>query len=107
VGKALKIGHRRRVQEATEGGPRGLWRLAKWARSRRGAYEQGITPTLISPSGRRAETVEDKAELFQEACFPEPPPADLTDITDQHQYPEPIPLPNIERHELETAIRAT
>lgn len=107
VGKALKIGHRRRVQKATEAGPRGMWRLAKWARSRRGAYEQGITPTLISPSGRRAETVEDKAELFQEAFFPEPPPADLSDITDQHQYPEPIPLPKIERHEIETAIRAT
>lgn len=63
VGKVLKIGHRRRVQQATEG-PQGMWRLAKWARSRSGAHEQGITPILTSPSGRRAETVEDKIELL-------------------------------------------
>lgn len=35
---------------------------SKWARSRSGAHEQGITPTLTSPSGRRAETVEDQKE---------------------------------------------
>ncbi|KAJ5121346.1 uncharacterized protein N7515_009307 [Penicillium bovifimosum] len=44
--KKLSRAHRRRVQQVVEDGPQGLWRLAKWARNRDGAYEKGITPSL-------------------------------------------------------------
>lgn len=105
VSRALRLGHRRRVQEATEEGPRGLWRLTKWARSREGLYEQGITPPL-DKDGYTAETPDEKAELFRQVFFPEPPPADLSDI-DTAEYPEPIGFPRIQPHEIETAVRAT
>jgi hypothetical protein len=71
VSKSLRLGHRRRVQQATEKGPNGLWRLAKWACSRKGAYESGITPTLKSTDGPPAETVEAKTKLLSEAFFPQ------------------------------------
>lgn len=80
INKELRLSHRRRVQEATEQGPQGLWKLAKWARTRSGAYEYGITPTLRNPEGELAETLESKARFFQEAFFPKAPPADLSDI---------------------------
>jgi hypothetical protein len=63
VANALRQGHRRRVQQATEDGPRGLWRLAKWARTREGAYEQGMTPPLKN-GDQVVETVKNKAVLF-------------------------------------------
>lgn len=40
VNKTLHQGHRRRVQQAMEQGPKGMWRLAKWARSRKGGMNQ-------------------------------------------------------------------
>jgi hypothetical protein len=49
--------------------------------------------------------VEDKASLFQSTFFPTSPPADLTDIANV-EYPEPLPFPTIERHEIETVVRA-
>ncbi|ODM14911.1 hypothetical protein SI65_09663 [Aspergillus cristatus] len=60
-----------------------------------------ITKWKESRNGRR------QSRAILGSIFPEPPPADLSDITDQHQYPEPIPLPKIERHEIEAAIKAT
>jgi hypothetical protein len=106
VNKALRQGHRRRVQQATEEGPRGMWQLAKWARSRRGAYESGITPTLQSIDGRTAETVEAKTALLSESFFPAIPEANLADI-DNAIYPEQLLFPEIPRHEIERVIRST
>ncbi|EED15963.1 hypothetical protein TSTA_010790 [Talaromyces stipitatus ATCC 10500] len=106
VKKSLRLGHRRRVQQATEQGPLGLWKLAKWARSRNGAYESGITPTLQDLDGYIAETVEAKTQLLREAFFPAIPNADLSDITDS-QYPSQIEFPEIPRHEIEYVIRST
>ncbi|THC88053.1 hypothetical protein EYZ11_012507 [Aspergillus tanneri] len=103
VAKALRQGHRRRVQEAIEGGSRGLWRLSKWARNREGAYDQGVTPPLKTPYGL-AETMEQKVNILRDVFFPIPPPADLSDITNA-EYPEPIELLLIERHEVETVVR--
>jgi hypothetical protein len=80
VKKALKSGHRRRVEEVTRDGPKGLWRLAKWARNRDQAYEQGVIPTLTLDNGQTASAAEDKARVFRELFFPEPPEADLSDI---------------------------
>ncbi|OQD66240.1 hypothetical protein PENANT_c371G10633, partial [Penicillium antarcticum] len=46
IKKTLSRAHRRRVQQVIEDGPQDMWRLAKWARNRDGAYEKGITPSL-------------------------------------------------------------
>jgi hypothetical protein len=51
------------VQQATEDGPQGLWRLAKWARRREGAYEQGMTP-LLKNGDQVVKIVENKVALF-------------------------------------------
>lgn len=85
-----------------------MWRLAKWARNRDGAYEKGITPPLkIQDSqapGAIAETIEQKAEAFRTAFFPQPPPADLSD-TESFQYPRPIEFPPITAQEIQEAVR--
>ncbi|KUM55431.1 hypothetical protein ACN42_g11847 [Penicillium freii] len=78
---ALRLYHRRKVQEVIEEGPAGMWRMNKWARNRQGAYDKGITPSIKIPGSEGlAETVEEKAAAFQQAFFPVPPPADLSDI---------------------------
>jgi hypothetical protein len=99
IEKQLRHGHRQRVQQVTEEGPHGLWRLANWARKRTGAYDQGITPTL-HVDGQDAESIQDKARLFQQAFFPDLPTADLSDMKD-YNYPESIEIPPITMHELE------
>ncbi|EED13497.1 reverse transcriptase, putative [Talaromyces stipitatus ATCC 10500] len=105
ISKSLRLGHRRRVQQATEKGPQGLWRLAKWARTRRGLYKSRVTPTLISTDGRTAESVEVKTALLSESFFPAIPEADLSDI-DNAIYPEQLSFPEIPRHEIEHVIRS-
>jgi hypothetical protein len=101
----LTKAHRRRVQRVIEDGPRGMWRLAKWARNRKGSYEKGVTPALKT-NGELAETVEAKAAAFQQAFFPQPPDADLSDING-FQYPlNPIEFPEITHHEIVEAIRS-
>ncbi|KAJ5117510.1 zinc knuckle domain protein [Penicillium atrosanguineum] len=108
VKRALSRAHRRRVQQVIEDGPQGMWRLAKWARNRNGAYEKGLTPSLkiqgLQSPGQLAETVEQKANAFRAAFFPQPPPADLSD-TVSFQYPQPIEFPPITALEIQEAVR--
>ncbi|KAJ5159355.1 reverse transcriptase [Penicillium coprophilum] len=101
---ALRLHHRRKVQEVMEEGPAGMWRMGKWARSRQGAYDKGITPSIKVPEGL-AETVKEKAAAFQKAFFPTPPPADLSDI--DNNYPEPIHFPEITRQEISQAVKSS
>jgi ribonuclease HI len=106
VQKALKQGHRKRVREVTEAGPAGLWRLAKWARNRDETYEQGIIPTLKHGDGQQAETATEKAKVFQELFFPKPPPADLSDLTDEPRFERwAIEFPNVTEQEVLEAIQ--
>ncbi|KAI3184976.1 hypothetical protein DTO027I6_9891 [Penicillium roqueforti] len=108
VQKTLSRAHRRRVQQVIEDGPQGMWRLAKWARNRDGAYEKGITPSLKvqdpQAPGTLAETIEQKAEAFRTAFFPQPPPACLSD-TVSFQYPPPIEFPPVTAQEIQEAVR--
>ena len=108
IKKTLSRAHRRRVQQVIEDGPQGMWRLAKWARNRDGAYEKGITPSLKIQDPQRpgamAETTEQKAEAFRTAFFPQPPSADLSD-TDSFQYPQPIEFPPIIAQEIQEAVK--
>ena len=108
VKKALSRAHRRRVQQVIEDGPQGMWRLAELARNRNGAYEKGLTPSLkiqgLQTSGKLAETVDQKAEAFRMAFFPQPPPADLSD-TVSFPYPQPIEFLRITALEIQEAVR--
>ncbi|KAI1829205.1 hypothetical protein DTO027I6_9898 [Penicillium roqueforti] len=108
VKKALSKAHRRRVQQVIEDGPQGMWRLAKWARNRAGTYERGLTPSLkiqdLRSPGKLAETVDQKAEAFRMAFFPQPPPADLAD-TVSFQYPQPVEFPPITLQEIQDAVK--
>ncbi|QQK42055.1 reverse transcriptase [Penicillium digitatum] len=110
---ALRRYHRRKVQEVIEEGPGGMWRMSKWARNRQGAYDQGVTPSIKIPGGL-AETVEEKAAAFQQAFFPVPPPADLSDIDSKvinHDPTEinrgPIRFPEITHQEIKQAVKAS
>jgi hypothetical protein len=82
-----------------------MWRLAKLARNRDGAYERGITPSLTQLDGTVAGTVDEKAPAFRAAFFPQPPLADLSDTTN-FNYPHPIDFPPIIAHEIEEAVRS-
>lgn len=77
--------------------------MAKWARSRKGAYESGITPTLKPISGKPTERVEDKTKLLTQTFFLAIPDADLSDIPDTI-YPLQLDFPEIPKHEIQRVI---
>jgi hypothetical protein len=85
----------------------GLWRLAKWARTRGQAYDQGTIPTLeTEDDGVKTfyKTPEERARILQKIFFPEPLPTDLSDIPDV-EYPQDIEFPVIKEWEVEQAVR--
>jgi hypothetical protein len=66
----------------------------------------GLTPSLeVQGPGRDelAETVDQKAEAFRAAFFPQPPSADLYD-TSSFEYLEPIEFPPVTTHEIQEAV---
>ena len=78
------------MHEAGEDG--GIWRLSKWARTKAQApNELPIMPTLVTPQGSTAETVQDKAEALKARFFPKAE-ADLSDITETAFQEESFPL---------------
>ncbi|KNG79995.1 putative reverse transcriptase [Aspergillus nomiae NRRL 13137] len=99
---SLRRGFRRWVSEAIDQGTHGIWRVAKWARNR-GTRAANTIPTLIGSQGP-ANTTEAKAEILREAFFPEPPPADLSDI-ERRVQPVQIDFPEITKEEVAKAIR--
>ncbi|KAG0157076.1 hypothetical protein PDIDSM_4260 [Penicillium digitatum] len=54
-----------------------------------------------------AETVEEKAATFQQAFFPVPPPADLSDIDPTEINRRPIHFPEITHQEITQAVKAS
>lgn len=102
VAKTLRNGHRRRVKDVTEEGPKGLWRMWKWASTTQ-AYDQGCIPTLRHDN-HEVTTPEGKGEIFRKVFFPRPPPADLEDLRGAY-YPDQLEFPKIEEWEIEQAIR--
>ncbi|GMG17201.1 unnamed protein product [Aspergillus oryzae] len=103
INKALKRGYRRWIRDTVDQGPRGLWRVAKWARNRGQPGNASVIPTLNGPNGP-ADSMEAKTEVFRKTFFPAPPPADLTDINPA-RYPEPIDFPSITEAEVSKAVR--
>jgi hypothetical protein len=95
---------RQAIGEAT-GTPKGLWRLAKWARSKSQAPRELPKMPPLHLNDRTATTFAEKAEMLREVFFPAPPPADLTDIEGSF-YPTPTSCPLIiTEREVEEALR--
>jgi len=70
--------------------PKGVWRMARWAKT---TSTEARAPPQFPPIARPGEEVyhsnnEDKAIVLAEQFFPEPAPADLSDLAD-YIYPEP------------------
>lgn len=77
--------HRDKVSTVTD--EKGLWSLAKWARTR-DSNAAAFTPDIAKPDGTMAEDTAGKAEALRGVFFPQPPEADLTD-TMLYNYPLP------------------
>ena len=103
IKKALRKAHRDRVQEATSS-LEGLWRTARWAKNR--GAQPATTPPIRRPDGEMERDPERKAKLLQEAFFPTPPEAELSDL-EGFAYQEPHTFPCITQNEIERAIRST
>ncbi|GFF30959.1 probable RNA-directed DNA polymerase from transposon X-element [Aspergillus udagawae] len=105
ISKSLQRSHRRQVQQTINDGPRGMWRIAKWAQNRQGGGQTGII-LILYLGDCVAETAEQKAKLLYKTFFPPPPTADLSDI-EGHIYNQAwdIAFPDINKYEITKAIR--
>lgn len=76
VAKALSEAFQEKIDKAARDGPKGLWDLAKWARSKgAGVASQRVTPTIEDQ-----DTYEGKVAALSKVFFPKPPPIDETNI---------------------------
>ncbi|KAI9034780.1 RNA-directed DNA polymerase from mobile element jockey [Aspergillus affinis] len=89
------------VRKATESGPRGMWKAAKWARSKEA--RGNLILMLITDNGL-AETAEQKVKTFRKAFFSELSLADLSDISTAQIFPQ-IDFPDFTEHEVLRCIR--
>ncbi len=60
----------------------GLWQLAKWAWNQKQVYNQEVISTLNLGNNQTVNTSGEKAEIFHKQFFPQPPEADLSDMTE-------------------------
>lgn len=102
ISRANRDVHRERVSQVTD--EKSLWSLAKWARIRENP-RAAFTPDLKDKQGILVSETLEKMEVLQEAFFPKPPEADLSD-TQGYMYPAArgdwVP---ITEHEVRTAIQ--
>jgi hypothetical protein len=103
INKTLRNGFRSWVRQAIEDGPRGLWKVSKWARTRDQPSCRNV-PALSIAGGPSAETNQQKAEVLRRAFFPHPPEADLSDIPST-RLPKQLDFPAITDQEVRDAIR--
>jgi hypothetical protein len=76
-----------------------IWQIKKF-------IDTTPTPTYIPMLEGNAASNEAKTAKFQATFFPPPPPADMQDLSEQTQHPEPIPSANtITMRQVEKAIQ--
>lgn len=101
----MKLTHfRTQVYEASEK-PNGIWRLAKWARTKN--HLPPLVPQFLDlhTSNGLATTFEEKEQAFRAKFFPLPPDAGLTDI-EGYVYPQQLPgQDQLTVEEIKRAIR--
>jgi hypothetical protein len=90
--RAKAVHFKQAVADAARGGRRGIWLLAKWAKTRSHLPPTPPSiPNLVTPSGNTT-TPSEKAEALKAQPFPPMPDADLSDIPDA-LYPAEMPSP--------------
>ena len=105
IKKALKQGFRQWVRDTIDKGPRGLWKVSKWARMR-DQSTSGNIPSLERADGGLAETHQEKTDLLRQVFFPLPPAADLSDISpNATPHPNQLTFPAISQQEVIDAIK--
>ena len=102
ISKFLRRGFRCWIAEAIDQDIHGIWRVAKWARSR-GNWAANTIP-ILNGLHSSAETTEAKAEVLREVFFSELFSADLSNI-EQRFYSTQIDFPEITKEEVAKAIR--
>ncbi|KAJ5720222.1 uncharacterized protein N7483_008156 [Penicillium malachiteum] len=102
IAKASRQGFRSWLKKTTEEGPRGMWKVGKWARNR-GGDVFGVIPALKTSDDQLAESNESKVEVLRNVFFPAPPAADLSDISYDSIYH--LPFPPITEQEVGDVIR--
>ncbi|KAJ5642579.1 hypothetical protein N7490_006579 [Penicillium lividum] len=102
IGRALRQGFRTWIKDTIKDGPRGLWRVSKWARNREASG--GVIPALKKMDDQLAESNEEKAQVLREAFFPRPPQADLDDIA-RAKVKQQLQFPPISEQEVTDLIR--
>ena len=95
---------RSKIHEATEDA-KGIWRLAKWARTK-----SHIPPPIpqfpdLTTLHGIATTFQEKAQALQHQFFPKPPEPDLSD-QEGYEYPEPFVREPITIDDVKQAIKA-
>jgi hypothetical protein len=91
IRKAKAVYFKQAVAEAV-GGRRGIWPLAKWAKTRSHLHPTPPSiPNLVTLSGTATTPIE-KAEAMKRQNFPPMPDDDLSDIP-HASYPPDIPSP--------------
>ena len=81
-----------------------LWSLAKWARNR-GNPRAAFTPDLKNKQGTLVSDISEKMGVLEEAFFPKPPKADLSDAQGYIYPPARGEWVPITEHEVRTAIQ--
>jgi hypothetical protein len=103
--KKAKAAHFKQAVADAARTSKGIWPLAKWAKTR---SHLPLTPlsnlTLVTPS-RNATTPFDKAEALKARFFPPMPDADLSDIPDASYLPEKHSPMSISEEEISSVIK--
>ncbi|KAJ5195637.1 uncharacterized protein N7498_009075 [Penicillium cinerascens] len=105
IAKASRAAYRKWVKDLTDEGPKGMWKVAKWARSRAEASSGSNIPALKKPDGSLADTNQAKVEVLKGVFFPQPPIPDLEDIQRDTREVDQIQFPPISVQEVRDAIR--
>ncbi|KAK6969140.1 hypothetical protein R3P38DRAFT_2588663, partial [Favolaschia claudopus] len=87
------------LEDATE---RTVWQAHKYASHESSETTASRVPDLQTPEGP-ARTNEEKCGAFRKQFFPDPPPADLSDIDDA-EYPAAKPTPPVTEGEVKAVI---
>src|SRR5579862_9210126 len=97
IDKALQQAHRAQIEKAAST-TQGLWNLARWAKNR--TSHQSFTLPIRKCDGTLEDDPSEKATIFRQTFFPQPPEADLSDLQNCI-YPPHIEFSHITIREVE------
>ncbi|KAF5312084.1 hypothetical protein D9619_003869 [Psilocybe cf. subviscida] len=81
-----------------------VWQANKYASQHAANIQPSTIPPLQSGDGQLAQSSTDKGDVLMKTFFPEPPPADVSDIPSCPDYPSGLECPDVTKQEVEEAI---